>query len=364
VAERTAALEMDRAVLEAQKEELVANLEAARRSEARENAVAAQWRSQCDDLQRQLAMEQAAAEAARQAPQSAIDQEERRENENQALSASLDAARREHELRSALAASEHQRELDHANQEARIALLTQELNTLRQTSAQQQQEVTSLREENRTLQAELLSSFSVARDAAIDAATAAASSAAALEERSRATPAQGYALGILDSPAASIGAPPVARRLLQESESLTSSLNTTPSAQLRFAGETPDIAGVAAFARASRMLESSDRPSEFQDHLTPPRKKGATPMRLPNAGDVAAGGALRRTTAKAMQSIEAEAAQPMKDGDVDEADAVLEQVGDTYSPLSKPLLGGPLGLARALAMRRGANRSKSPLRRR
>lgn len=380
---RTAELEKDRAVLEAEKAELAATLESARRSAARESASAAEWRSACDNLQRELA-DSVAAEAARQIPAAAIE-EERQET----LAATLDATRREHELRSALAASEHQRELEHANQEAekqhlraRVEALTRELEVDRQGSLQYQQrlqkaelEATSLKEENRRLHAELLSSFSSTAAAAVEAATAAASSVAALE-RSRATPSQSYSM--LDSPAPSIVSQPVARRLLQDPESLAA---TPSAASLRSAGEpgTSSSSSMARLLQSSRMRTSSNEPgpgaaAEIQQQSaakeseceTPPRRKAVTPSGIPkdpNAGDVAAGGASKRPTAKARRFAE-EGSKSLRDSDRDEAevgrDGEEEDREIGYSPLSKPFLGGPLGLARALAMRSGHNRSKSP----
>lgn len=355
---------------------LEAALTSARSREAEESSVAAQLLAACKGLQQELQSETAAAKAARQAAPN-TEEEDGRDSATLALY----AARREHEMQAALTASEHQRQLDEARQEAekqqllaRIELLSRELEIERQGSADHrlrlqdaESDATTLKMENRRLHAELLSEFSAATAAAVEAsaaATAAVSSVAALEERSRATPIPGYSIASLDSTPPPI--PPLARRLLQDPESLS----TTP-VFMRSAAETPAFLGSQQTLTST--TASGEFGSEYQDR-TPPRRRGAIPqkpLRLPNAGDVAAGEAVGRALAKPLGESEAawsvQAALTDKDvdrQDVGQQEASAENADDAFGSLSTPFRGGPLGLARALAMRSGASRSKSPLRRR
>jgi len=327
------ALEAERAFWLAEKEELMAALNSARRGEMEQGSLASQWRSACTSLQNELdAKVMAPLGSAGAAPSEG------------SASLQLDAARREHELQTALVSAKHQRQTDYATQEAekqqlqaQATFLMHELEVERQNSARSQDRLqdaelgaTSLREENRRLQAELRSEFSVATAAALEAsvsAKAAASSVAALEERSRATPGPSFTMSSLDSPSSS---KPLARRLLlQDSESLAS----TPCGLLRSAWETPSTS--ATLVRS---------------------QPGATPVRLPHAGDVAAGGAGGKSRRKVAE------ATMLKDGDDVEVERPVEEDVSTRSPFA----GGPLGRARALvpsSMRSMANRSKSPGRR-
>jgi hypothetical protein len=345
-------MDRERSAWDQEKAELLASLDSARQFEAQEAAVATRLRSARDTLKAELSSEK---EATNQAKQSSSRQAVA--NDTEALSIGLQAIQRENELRSMVAESEHRFELERVKLESdkqrlqiQVDFLNQELQMQRHNAAQSQQQsidaeatATRLIEENRRLHSELISEFSVATAAAKEAsiaASSAASSAAAIQEMRRSPTRQRTSVEQADSPLSSIH--PLSRRLLQDPDMY----NLTPAAHQPH-NEAPEAQSTLAALMQSRcMLGSGSTHLEGPEYVS-------TPKRLLHAGDVAAGGAAKSTPS--MQSWCETSKMPLVERE-------QERDVDVCSPLSKPFLGGPLGLARALAKRSALGSSRSPTR--
>jgi hypothetical protein len=298
------------AMWEIENAELQRTVQSAVHAEMQEFAMVERLRADCDSLKSELNAQAALASASR----ALADDSQKVRSSSDRVVASPQAANREHELKSALAASEHQREIDRVKLESEKKLLEAKVELLRcelanQGSARSETGAARLMEENRRLQCQLLAEFATAASAAVEASAAAsvaASSVQALQEQSRATRHPKSAL--LDV-------------LYDELRERTPS----PVGQLQCSTNT--------------------------FHSSPPKKSDSPNERprLSHAGDIAAGGSPQRRTVARSSCPTRDAALENELGSKERREESEDD--EIYSPLSKPFLGGPLGLARALAMR-------------
>mmetsp|Transcript_94339 Transcript_94339/g.148422 ORF Transcript_94339/g.148422 Transcript_94339/m.148422 type:complete len:753 (-) Transcript_94339:159-2417(-) len=320
------------AMCDIERAELRSAVQSAVHAEMEEVATVERLRAACDALKCELNAEAELADASRQL----VDV---RQNGTDPFVVSLQDVNRHHELQLALAASEHEREMDHVRLEsekqilaARVELLSSELANQGFAHADQRLLDTEtgaarLLEENRRLQCQLLSEFATAASAAVEASAAAsvaASSVAALQEESRANRRSRLA-------------PRDSEGQLQSIQYDMREHTMSPVAKSRCSQTVPQDG-------AHRHDFEFDSPKDL--------------LRVPHGGDIAAGGTARRAAARYhsradSQKDEVNSKDRQKFEDSEDENA--------HSPLSKPFLGGPLGLARALATRSAPHMSRSPV---